>query len=142
MPSSAEMKRRLEKAAVNAVQVAAQFLANRMRELVSIQCSFRGPKGEYRLATPGRQGHSRPGEPPRKETGQGASKIGMEPTATGARVGIGPLKVSGGSFNYMAMWNAAGPDRQRPWRKFTMDRYKHEFNIIFRQALWAKLGVK
>jgi len=107
-------------AAVDGMQAAARWLFTVMKQLVDVQCQAYGeivpkdPEQEYGPV----YHHSRPGQPPFKESGVGQGSIDSEDTSVGARVGvhgIGTGNMIG--ENYMAGWDSEAGIRgvRRPW---------------------------
>jgi len=136
----------IREAAVEGIQMAGQWLAIRMKQLVNMQCGAVLAKG-------GKRGHSPPGSPPYKESGFGQSGIGMEKSADGCRVGVPAIgavprkgkqpdlsKMPG--QNYMAGHDAGvgvvGGAR-RPWLSL-WTRYKPILDRIAIRHLKMRLG--
>ena len=121
------LQARVQAVAAKALQVAGGHVAEMMRQLVDVECTADSVRG----TTKDRR-HSAPGEPPRRESGDGQASIIMEPTATGARVGPKNIGIAVLAGNYMAMWDSEkarlGKGR-RPWLS-TWRRYKPEMDSL------------
>jgi hypothetical protein len=108
----------LQRAFVEGVQLAGEFLAGQMIELVAIQCDF--------------EHHSPVGGPPYKETGLGQASIGSERIENGIRVGVSTIEedparnrsyeldnhlwfhdpLGGGQRPWISTWPAYWPEMQ------------------------------
>jgi hypothetical protein len=135
-----EFRETLKKASVEAIQAAAGWLALAMQQLVNVGCTIYRGRGA-RLPHPKTEGgHSGPGQPPRRESGEGQASIRMVRTPAGAIVGvmgIGTTNMIGD--NYMAGWDSKKGVRgvRRPWlsRFITEKKYQSEFSRIVRQYM-------
>lgn len=122
------------KAAVGALQVAAEHVAAMMRLLVDVECTAHSKRG---VAKDRR--HSAEGEPPRRESGFGQESIIVVPTAIGAHVGPKDIGIAALGGSYMAMWDREGKEGRRPWLSTWM-RFKPEMDAIVKSQLKAQLG--
>ena len=132
----------LEGVTVEAVQAGAEWLADYMRNLVSIQC---GARGENRGDAFDRQ-HAPEGKPPYRETGEGQESIFYEPIEGGAIVGARNIGVDRMAFgNYMAGWDMPQGIRgfHHPWLSlFFKDKsIQKQFMAVVREAMRAKVRV-
>ena len=132
----AQMKRD----AVEAIQVAAAWMKLAMEQIVGKQCPvYNGPGSRpAHKDTPHR--HSRPGEPPFRESGTGQRSIGVQPLEDGARIGVANIGVDVGSYgNYMASYDAENLRGGRPWFvPLWGERYKPEVDKIIGRVLSMK----
>lgn len=118
---------RIVAAVVAGLQEAAVWVEEEMKTLVSVAC-----EGE----------HSKPGEPPKRESGDGVGSIVSGNMENGAYVGVKSLGTNNmiGS-NYMAGWDSPdgirGKENRRPWlsRVLTENRYKEEIDKFVRRHL-------
>lgn len=135
-------------ASVESIQYAAGWLADAMQIMVDHECpAFHGGHAQYASAhgkgldfkLEQKTGHSPPGSPPYKETGEGQASILMEPLKDGARVGT---SMSG--FNYMAYWNSKTTPNRRPWlsRFFTEKRFQRHMATLMRRHMKMKMGMR
>ena len=142
----AQMKRD----AVEAIQVAAAWMELAMIQMVNTPCpAFRSkepsvPMSEWyfggKKSRASHTGHSRPGEPPFRETGTGQRSIGVQPLEDGARIGVANIGVDVGSYgNYMASYDAENLRGGRPWFvPLWGERYKPEVDRIISRVLSMK----
>jgi hypothetical protein len=143
----------LSRASVEAVQVAAEWLADYMIQLVDVQCgaatrhpSFPWEKDKnnrVRSEALDRQ-HAPEGKPPFKETGAGQATIGWMRMSDGAVVGVEGMDHSGlPAGNYMAGWDSEEGIRGRhhPWLRtfFTNSGVREEFAQRIREAMQESL---
>ena len=130
---SKDLRDALAQASVQSIQVAAAWLAKALRQLVAVQTG------------------------PFRRTGFGQSTIGMERTATGASVGVGPMSVPPGRLglkangeykkmpdmskimfgNYMAAMDYYG---SHPWLWAGFKRYEKTFIAILKRQLKIRMA--
>ncbi len=117
----------LKTASVEAIQVAAEWLKETMKQLVGIVCEG---------------SHAAEGEPPQMESGVGRNSIRMNRLSNGAEVGvpdIGTQNMIAG--NYMAGWDSEEGIRgfHHPWLSL-WKRYEAEMAKIIHREMQLKTG--